>query len=528
MHNQLSRTLWLASLALTACPLTGAQTLSAERLAVVGNFPTAIAASPGMPHQFYVATQNGWVWVVRGTTVLGTRALNLQAQVNNVGENGLIGLALHPAFPADPRLFACYTQSGGFGDTVISEFRLAAGTLDVFDPASERVLVGPIAQQRNEHKGGDLEFGPDGMLYVGLGDGENSGQPSLGVPQDLSSPRGKILRIDVDAPPPHAPLNNPFVNTPGANPLVWAYGMRNPFRIGVDGVTGAVFVGDVGATTYEEVTRIDQAQAGANLGWPCREGIQCTGNPTCICPSSTLLDPFIALLRGPGAGICAVIGGEVLRGSDIPRLEGAYVFADFCSSGLWVVEDPYGAATWVNLAPEFGPGFQNAVSYPADIAQGPLGELLFANHYSGEIWRVRARPGFQGYCTSTPNSSGMAATLQATGSPSIAAANLQLTVAGLPAGAFGYFLASGERGFVPGFGGLQGIGCLGNPIFRWSRRVLHADASGGATLLTDLTDLPWGGPPSAGDTWNFQYWTRDANPTPTANLSSAVAVTFAP
>jgi len=527
MQMHALRTFMLASLALTTS-LGFAQSLTVERVAVVGNNPTAIAATPQMPHQFYVGTKNGWVWVVRGSTVLSTRALDLQARVNPVGENGLLGLALHPSFPADPRLFVCYTRVGGFGDTVVSEFRLAPGTLDEFDATSERVLVGPIPQQIIAHKGGGVEFGPDGRLYVGVGDGDDGGTASSGVPQDLGSLRGKILRLDVDAPAPHVPLDNPFVNTPGAEPLVWAYGLRNPYRIGIDAVTGSVFVGDVGATTYEEVTRIDQSNAGANLGWPCREGLACTGHTACICPSAALLDPIIALFRGGGSPFCAMIGGELLRSSDIPRLEGKYVFTDFCSSSLWLVEDPYGAASWMDLVPEFDPVHQNVIAFTSEFAQGPEGELLFANHYSGEIWRVRARPGFQGYCASTPNSSGIAATLQASGSPSITAADITFTLAGLPPNAFGYLLAARDRGYVPGFGGGQGIGCLGGHLYRWSRRVLQANPSGGAALSTDLTDLPWGAPPIAGETWNFQYWTRDANPTPSSNLSSTVALTFAP
>ena len=187
MHTHLLRLLWPSSLALAASTLCFGQALTVERIAVVDSNPTAIAATPAMPHQYYVATKIGWVWVVRGTSVLGTRALDLQPVVDEAGENGLLGLALHPSFPADPRLFACYTRTGGSGDTVVSEFRLFAGTLDTFDPASERVLVGPIAQQAIEHKGGDIQFGPDGMLYVALGDGEDSGGPSTGLALDLGS-----------------------------------------------------------------------------------------------------------------------------------------------------------------------------------------------------------------------------------------------------------------------------------------------------------------------------------------------------
>ena len=123
---------------------------------------------------------------------------------------------------------------------------------------------------------------------------------------------------------------------------------------------------------------------------------------------------------------------------------------------------------------------------------------------------------------------GRASTIAASGSPSIAVASLTLSAAGLPPGAFGFFVASPARGYFPGFGGSQGTLCLDLPIFRWSKRVVQADPNGAGALTTDLTDLPWLAAPEAGETWNFQYWTRDSNPTPTSNLSSAVAVTFAP
>jgi len=515
----------LATLSSTAT----AQQVTATRVAVLPFRPTAIASAPGVQHQFYVAVKNGRIWIVRGSAVLSTAALDHAWAISQNGEGGLLGMAFHPDFAANRKLFLCYTRTGVHGDTVVSEFTMAPGSLDQINPSSERMIVGPIPQTSNGHKAGDLEFGPDGMLYVALGDGDGGSASNSSIAQNLGSKLGKILRVDVDAPAPHVPLNNPFVASPGAEPLVWAYGMRNPWRIGVDAVTGSVFVGDVGASAFEELTRIDVADAGANLGWPCREGLQCRTHPACVCPGTSLFDPFHVLAHGGSPSACAIIGGEVLRGCDIPRLEGQYIFADFCLPSLWMIEDPYGAANVVDLYAELGPSEQASLRNITEFAQGPSGELLVGVHYTQEVWRIRARPGFQPYCTSAPNSSGASALLLASGSASISAANLGLNLTGLPPGAFGIIFIGRDRTYIEMVAGLQGTLCVaGAPVYRWLNHVLTASPTGTASLVSDLTDLPWGSLPVAGETWNFQYWTRDANPLPTANMSTAVAVTFAP
>lgn len=509
-------------------PTSLSQTLTVERVASIPQNPTAIAAAPGVAHQLYVATKIGRVWVVRGNQVLGTPALDLRAQVRETGENGMLGLAFHPDFALQRKVYVLYSRVGGFGDTVVSEFTMAPGTVDVIDPASERVILGPLAQTTDGHKAGDIAFGPDGLLYVAIGDGDAGSAANSGIAQDLSSPLGKVLRIDVDAPAPHVPPSNPFVAVAGADPRIYVYGLRNPWRISVDAANGDLYIGDVGASTFEEVTRVTPQQAGANLGWPCREGTQCRQNSACVCPSPTLLDPLLVMPHVQGSPVCAITGGMVLRGSDIPRLEGQFVFTDFCAPNVWMLQDPAGSPTLVDLTPEFDAAHQTQVRFIAELGQGPSGELLLANHYSGELWRVRARPGFQVYCASTPNSTGAASTIGAGGSPSIAAANLTLLVDGLPPGAYGFFVASAGRAYVPGFAGTQGTLCLDLPIHRWSKRVVQADTQGRASLTSDLTDLPWGAVPGVGETWNFQHWTRDLAPGPTSNLSNAVAVTFAP
>jgi len=505
------------------------QSVTATRVAVLPFRTTAICSAPGVQHQFYAAVKNGRVWVVRGSAVISTPALDFASAINQEGEGGLLGMTFHPGFATNRKVFLSYTQAGGQGDSVVSEFTMVAGSLDRIDANSERIIIGPLPQTSGGHKAGDIEFGPDGMLYVALGDGDAGSNSNSGIAQDLSSKLGKILRVDVDAPAPHVPMGNPFVSTPGADPLIWAYGVRNPWRIGVDSATGSVFVADVGASAFEELTRIDVGEAGANLGWPCREGLQCRQHTACGCPSATLFDPFHVLAHSPSSGVCAIIGGNVLRGCDIPRLEGQYIFADLCAPSLWMIEDPYGAANLVDLYAELGPTEQMSLRGISEFAQGPSGELLVGVLWSGEIWQIRARPGFQPYCTAELNSTGAAATLQASGSASISVGNLRLDMTGLPPSAFGMILIGSDRAFVERFAGSQGTLCVaGAPVYRWLNRVVRANGTGTASLVTDLTDLPWGGPPLPGETWNFQYWTRDANPSTTSNMSTAVAVTFVP
>ncbi len=518
-----------AAWAVAAAAVAPAQAPRATLVTSLPFRPTAIATAPGVAHQFYVAAKNGRIWVVRGNGYLSTPALDLAWNTNQDGEGGLLGMAFHPDFAQNRKVYLCYTRAGGNGDTVVSEFRMAQGTLDQIDVNTERLLVGPIPQTTLGHKAGDLEFGPDGLLYIALGDGDAGSATGSPVAQDLSSPLGKVLRIDVDAPAPHVPPTNPFVGTPGADERVYVYGVRNPWRIDIDPNTGALFIGDVGSTLWEELTRVDPGLAGANLGWPCREGNECRQHSACLCPSSTLLDPFLALQNGNGTGQCAVIGGLVLRGSNLPRLEGQYVFADFCRGSLWMVEDPYGAATLVDLYAELAPTEQAGLRFVSELAQGPDGALLIGTHYSNQVWRIDPRPGFELYCTATPNSTGGPAILTAAGSASIAAADLRFAVTGLPPGALGLPIVGDRRDDKPQVGGTEAHLCVGgSPVFRWGVHAQNATPTGAATFSSNLLDLPFGGPPVAGQTWYFQYWTRDQNPTPTANLSTAVAVTFSP
>ncbi|MEM9379701.1 MAG: PQQ-dependent sugar dehydrogenase [Planctomycetota bacterium] len=519
----------LALASLPASPLTApalAQEMEAIQIGSVFGRPTAIAFAPGVTHQFYVATKNGRIYIVRGGSVAGT-LLDLTPDVYSQGESGLLGFIFDPDFATNRQFYVAYTQDTNQGDSMLSRFTMMPGSDDIADPASEQILWGPIVQTTGGHKAGDLEFGPDGMLYHSLGDGDASSSGGHDTAQVLSDPRGKILRFDVDLPYPHIPADNPFVGVPGVDERIWAYGFRNPFRIEVDSVTGDVYVGDVGTSRWEEVNRLPAGVGGINAGWPCMEGPECRSHPACSCPSGSITGPIFSLSQQPPHNACSIMMGVVYRGAAMPSQRGNLLFADFCTGRYYMMEDPAGAANVVEVTSQLNP-VAGVFSFAVDFATDHEGEIYVAEHYSGDLWRIVPRCGFQVYCSSTANSSGRAASISALGSSSIASANMTLEVSDLPASSFGFFLVSQTQTFAPNLGGGQGNLCLGSPIFRWSNRIQTSSAAGQVSMFTDLTDLPSMVQVDAGLTWNFQYWTRDANPSATSNTSDGLSVTFCP
>jgi glucose/arabinose dehydrogenase len=225
------------------------------------------------------------------------------------------------------------------GNTVIAEMRRASGSAVRADPASERVIL-RIDQPYPNHNGGMIDFGPDGFLYVGMGDGGAGGDPENRA-RDLSTLLGKILRIDVDGRDPGleyaVPGDNPYVGRAGARPEIWASGVRNPWRFSFDPRTGDLWVGDVGQSAWEEVDRLTAATGGgrgADLGWRLMEGRACYDPPS-GCPTDGLTMPLAVYGHDLG---CAVTGGHVYRGAAQPALDGVYLFSDSCSGRIWALD----------------------------------------------------------------------------------------------------------------------------------------------------------------------------------------------
>jgi glucose/arabinose dehydrogenase len=279
-------------------------------------FPTDVAGRSGAGTGL-LTTKDGKVWRFDDGTA--EVVLDISGRVRNEGERGLLGIAL------DPEAELVYLHySAGDGDTVLSEF---VGGFDGIDASSERVLL-RFDQPAANHNGGPVRFGPDGMLYLALGDGGGAGD-RFGNGQDTSSPLGGILRIDPRSADPYGiPDGNPFVDG-GGLPELWVYGLRNPWKIDFDG--DRLYVADVGQNRYEEVSVVPADAAGANFGWPLTEGFQCYDAPDCD-PSGTVR-PAVVVEHGD-AGTCSISGGVVYRGSAIPELDGHYVYSDYCGGWL--------------------------------------------------------------------------------------------------------------------------------------------------------------------------------------------------
>jgi glucose/arabinose dehydrogenase len=299
--------------------------------------------------RLFVVEQAGRIRIVSDGQLVGMPFLDLAARVSSDGERGLLGLAFHPSYAANGLFFVNYTREPD-GATVISRFRRLAGDPQRADPASEAILL-VIPQPFSNHNGGQLQFGPDGRLYVALGDGGAADDPMCNA-QRNDSLLGKLLRLDVDsgadsAPFYSVPADNPFVGLGGFADEVWVVGLRNPWRFSFDRTTGDLLIGDVGQGDFEEVNFAPAgAQAGRNYGWRFMEGDSCRNPAGGLCPIG--LSCFHPSFTAPvvtyshGSSDCSITGGYVYRGAMIPDLDGHYLFGDFCSGAVRVARDTGG------------------------------------------------------------------------------------------------------------------------------------------------------------------------------------------
>ena len=299
------------------------------RLARVGSFtqPLYVTAPPEDRRRIFVVEQSGRIRVVRGGRTLPEPFLDVSREIVSGGEQGLLGLAFAPDYAQSRRFYINYTNRSG--DTRIVEYR--AATDDKADPASARVLIRQDQPEPN-HNGGQLAFGPDKMLYIGLGDGGggNDNHGTRGNAQSLETILGKILRIDpsrqADGLPYAIPEDNPFVGQ-GGREEVWAYGLRNPWRFSFDRANGNLTIADVGQDAVEEVDFVSRRRArGGNFGWRVYEGTRRIRNGE---GAPGHIPPVLQLRHGDG-DYCSVTGGYIVRSPELPGLRGQYVFGDFC------------------------------------------------------------------------------------------------------------------------------------------------------------------------------------------------------
>lgn len=326
-------------------------------------------------NRLFILEQPGRIRILQDGSLLPEAFLDISAQVGCCGERGLLGLAFHPRYAENGYFYVNYTDS--LGNTVIARFQAANPQDQRVDPSSQAILLN-IEQPYRNHNGGAVVFGPDGYLYLGMGDGGSAGDP-LNAGQSTNTLLGKILRIDIDAAQPYAvPPDNPFAGG-GGLAEIWAYGLRNPWRLSFDRLTGDLYIADVGQNSIEEINSLPAGSpGGANFGWNYREGSRpFQGNPTA---ELTLIDPVAEYDHNQG---CSVTGGYVYRGAELPEWQGAYLYGDYCTGRVWgLLNTPQG---WRN-AELFRTNF-NITSFGEDES----GEVYLVD-YSGGIYRLSRNP----------------------------------------------------------------------------------------------------------------------------------------
>ena len=298
--------------------------------------PVDLKQAPGDSSRFFVVEQEGTIRVFQNNASVSTSSvfLDIKSKVRSGGERGLLGLAFHPDFKTNGYFFVNYT-SGTPLKTVIARYKAPSATAASADASSEAVLF-TFDQPFDNHNGGSMQFGKDGLLYIATGDGGSGGDPQNNA-QNLKSLLGKILRVDVDGTAKgnySIPTDNPYAagNTAGSLPEIYAYGFRNPWRISFDMENDRLFAGDVGQNEREE---IDIITKGGNYGWRLKEGVDCY-EPSSNCNREGLIDPIHDYDQSKGDR--SVTGGYVYRGNKIKSLVGKYIYGDFVTGRIWALE----------------------------------------------------------------------------------------------------------------------------------------------------------------------------------------------
>jgi hypothetical protein len=289
--------------------------------------PVFLTAPRDDGERLFVVEQGGLIRIVRNGTIESPAFLNVSSRIASGGERGLLGLAFHPDYATNGHFYVNYTDT--LGHTQVVRYTVSADP-DVADQASALPVL-TVQQPYTNHNGGMIAFGPDGMLYVGMGDGGSGGDPQ-GHGQNRLTLLGDMLRLDVDGGTPYAiPADNPFRGSLSIANEIWASGLRNPWRFSFDAQTGDLYIGDVGQNAWEEISfQPASSSGGENYGWAEMEGAHCYP-PSTSCSTSGLTLPVHEYDHGDG---CAVTGGYVYRGNDAPTLRGRYFFADACAPWL--------------------------------------------------------------------------------------------------------------------------------------------------------------------------------------------------
>jgi glucose/arabinose dehydrogenase len=337
--------------------------------------PIYLTAPPG-DDRLFVVEEGGTIRIIRDGVVRRTPFLDLRCCVSIGGEQGLLSMAFHPNFATNGFFFVNYTDLAGH--TRIERYHVPHGS-NTADPASAKLIL-YIEQPYANHNGGHLMFAPDGKLLIPMGDGGSGGDP-LGNGQNKATLLGKLLRINIDVQRPYvSPRNNPFVDDTAARPEIWALGLRNPWRIAID--NGLLYIADVGQGRIEEINVVPVTKPGVNYGWNIVEGSRCRVGPTCSKTGLTL--PLVEYTHDQG---CAVTGGFVYRGSELPEITGTYFYADFCSGWIRSFRYDSGRAIQARQWDKLG-----VIGQPASFGVDGFGELYVLSRFGHVLRFSRKSP----------------------------------------------------------------------------------------------------------------------------------------
>jgi len=376
---------WVAAVSVTACLAvaaaarenTGQKSDLLKAVAVAEGFdhPLFLCSAPGDARTFVVEQPGRIHWIENGRPSRQL-LLDVSALVGYGGERGLLGLAFHPGYAGNGFLYVNYTDRKG--DTQVVRYTVRADRDSVAPNSAKRILS--VLQPFPNHNGGMLAFGPDGMLYVGMGDGGSGGDP-FGSGQNVRTLLGKMLRLDVDHGDPYAiPKGNPYRERPNdGRAEIWALGLRNPWRFSFDPEAKLLIIGDVGQNQYEEVDVVDAARAGANYGWNVREGAHGYGFPRPGPPNR--VEPAIEYSHNDG---CSVTGGYAYRGRAMPGLVGTIFYSDYCTGWLRSFRWVHGRATGQL---EWNVGKLGQVTSFGEDAD----RELYVVAYDGKIWKLELK-----------------------------------------------------------------------------------------------------------------------------------------
>ncbi len=356
--------------------------LGAELIATGLDHLTYLTATPGDSSRLFVVEQPGRILVIRNGDLLLKPFLDITNKVLDGGERGLLSMAFDPDYKNNRRFYVNYTDNNG--DTVVVRYQTKKKNPNVALKKSEAIIL-RIEQPYSNHNGGQLQFGPDGYLYIGMGDGGSGGDP-LNSGQDLTSRLGKLLRIDVKELPYTIPSTNPFANPVESgiisHPETWACDLRNPWRFSFDRNTGDLYIADVGQSAIEEVNfQAASSRGGENYGWNIKEGSQ-DYNPNGSSKAG-FVDPIHEYTHANGN--CSVTGGYVYRGKAIAVLRGAYFFADYCSGRIWSFKYRNGKVTELT---EWTETIGGPFPYITSFGEDADGELYFMGTVNGNIYKI--------------------------------------------------------------------------------------------------------------------------------------------